>query len=393
MRICILSSFGDLMSRDTGPSVRIYNLAKHLVGIGHEVHVVIPSGEKWSKCADGIFVHGISGFYPVVCLRVFSRLLGVLRPTSILSYDLLFILRAIRTILRCDLVQIEQPSAGGFVIPLLKQVLRKPLVIDCHDAFQALRIGHTSVVRKILETFLEKNAYKFANVVLTVSEREKSFLVSYGVKQDRIEVIPNGVDTEVFKPLPDTIYVRNRYDLKDSPTIVFVGNMEYLPNQEAVHLIANGIAPKVLEEFGNVRFLIVGRGFNRLNLPTQHKLVFTGAVDNVIEALAASDVAIAPLLHGSGTRLKVLEYFACGLPVVSTSVGVEGLEVDDGLNVFIEDDIDKFADRIVVLLKDRFTAKRLGANARNVAAKKYDWRIISKRLDEIYKRVIRAIGN
>lgn len=381
------------MSKDTGPSVRIYNLAKHLVNVGHEVHVVIPSSENWSKCVDGIFVYGISGFCPLVCLRVFSRLFGILRPTSILFYDLLFILRANRTILRCDLVQIEQSSAGGLMIPLLRQVLRKPLVVDCHDAFQALRIGHTSILRKILETFLEKIAYKFANVVLTVSEKERSFLVSYGIKQDKIEVIPNGVDTEVFKPLPDTTYVRNRYDLKNSFTIVFVGNMEYLPNQEAVQIITSKIAPRVSEKIKNVRFLIVGRGSDKLKSPFQHNLLFLGVVDNIAEILATSNVAIAPLRHGSGTRLKILEYFACGLPVVSTSIGVEGLDVKRWENSIIEDDAEKFADAIICLLENKDQADKLGQDARKLVVDKYDWRIIGKKLEDVYRKVVIFLGD
>lgn len=392
MRICILSAFEDLMLRDTGSAVRIYNMGKRLANNGHEVHVVIPSCQNWTRYVDGISVHGISGFLPSVCLRFLGKLLGIMKYTSLLLYDFLFVSRGIRIVLSCDLVQIEQPAISG-LLPFLAKVFGKPLVADCHDAFQALRIGHTGTVRMLLETFLERISYELADTVLAVSQKEKIMLSSYGVTQDKIVVIPNGVDTDQFKPLSDMTRVSEHYESKVDSTVVFVGNMEYLPNQEAVSLIATSIAPKVFEKIGNVRFLIVGRGSAKLNLPSQHNLIFAGTVGNISETLATSDVAIAPLLHGSGTRLKILEYFACGLPVVSTSAGVEGLDVDDGLNVLIEDDMNKFAERVVELLENRSAARKLAANARNVASEKYDWKTIIERTEKIYETAIQTTRN
>lgn len=383
MRICILNSFEDLMLRDTGPLVRIYNLAKHLASIGHEVHVVIPSGENRSKYVEGFLVHEISGLCPIICLRIFSKLLGLMRHTAILFYDFLFILRASRIILSCDLVQLEQAPAGGFIIPLLTKVFRKPLVVDCCDVFPMLRIGHIGM-KEMLVTFLEKMAYRFADVVLAVSEKERDFLASYGVEQNIIKVIPNGVDTRVFKPLPATTHVRNRCDLKNKFTIVFVGNMEYLPNQEAVHAIATKIAPKIQKEISNAKFLIVGRTPGEMELPNLPDLTFTGVVPKVTEILAASDIAIAPLFHGTGTRLKILEYFASGLPVVSTTVGAEGLDVEDGVNVVIADDMDKFVMKMIELLKDKSLSKKLGKAARELVTKRYDWHKIAEALNSVY---------
>lgn len=388
MRICIFSSFEDLLLKNAGPSVRIYNLAKYLAELEYEVHLVIPSYKEWSKDIDGIVVHGISGFCPPILLGIFSKLLGILRRTSIFFYDFLFILKAARRIMECDMVQIEHSSVGFFLIPVSK-ILRKPLVVDCHDAFQALRVSHTGVVRKFLETFLEKLAYKFASVIVAVSEREKTLLIDYGIDQRKIKVVPNGVNTKLFRPMGNM--VRDESSENNSFSVIFVGNMEYLPNREAVRLIATRIAPKVLEKIGNVKFLIVGRGSDTLKISNECGLVFMGVVDNLADFLLASDVAIAPLIHGSGTRLKVLEYFSCGLPVVSTSVGVEGLDVTDGLNVFIENDVDKFAQRIVELLKNKSTATNLGDNAREIVTQNYDWRILVKKLNSIYVKLMQTI--
>jgi len=385
MKICILSCFEDLMLRDMGPSTRIYNLAKGIASLGNEVHIIIPKDKMTYEFVNGMVVHGIKGLCPKVILRIFSKLLGVSRPTSLFFYDFLFISRISRIIRESDVVQIEQQPAGGLVIPIITRILRKPLVVDCHDTFQALRVKHTSIVRKILETFLEKIAYRYANVILTVSEREKECLITYGVEQHSIEVIPNGVDTEAFNHLLDISHVQSQYDLKNFHTVVFVGNMEYLPNQEAVQIIASEIAPKVQKIVNNTKFFIVGRTPTKMELPN---VTFTGVVENVAELLAVSDVAIAPLLHGSGTRLKILEYFSCSLPVVSTTVAVEGIEVENGVHALIEDDMKEFAVKVTKLLKDRALSMRLGKTARELVINKYEWKKIAKQLNTVYHNLI-----
>ncbi|MCK4478506.1 glycosyltransferase family 4 protein [Candidatus Bathyarchaeota archaeon] len=385
-----MSCFKDLMLKDMGPSVRIYNLAKGLVSLGHKVHIIIPNDRVTHEHIDGLIVHGIKGFFPKVILKIFGKLLGVSRPTSLLFYDFLFISRAIRIIRESNVVQIEQQSAGGLLIPIVARILKKPLVIDCHDTFQALRIKHTTMLRKILETFLEKIAYEHANVILTVSEKEKEYLASYGIGRRNIEVIPNGVDTKAFNPSSDITNVQNKYDLRNFHTVTFVGNMEYLPNQEAVQVIASEIAPKVQKEINNTKFLIVGR--NHVKVESSN-LTFTGVVENVAELLNASDIAIAPLFHGSGTRLKILEYFSCGLPVVSTTVGVEGLDVKSQVNVLIEDDMNEFTVKVIELLKDRILSMRLGEAARKLVLNKYDWEKIVRQLNIVYHNLLFGTNN
>jgi glycosyltransferase involved in cell wall biosynthesis len=381
MRIRILSSFEDSMQKDTGPSVRIYNLAKGLAALGDEVRVIMPKEKNIRDCVEGVEVYGFRGLYPNTVLKALKRLLGVARSTSLYFYDLLFISRVSQLIRDSDVVQIEQQTAGGLLIPFIKIVLKRPVVIDCHDIFQALRVKHTNAIRKLLETFSERLAYRYVDMILTVSEKEKQYLVSCGVRRYKIMVIPNGVDTEALNPFVDASRVKDRYGLRNFHTVIFVGNMEYLPNREAVQAIASKIAPLIKKEVSITKFLIVGRTPPNMEFPN---LTFTGVVDNVTEFLVASDVAIAPLFHGSGTRLKILEYFSCSLPVVSTTVGVEGLDVKSGIHALVEDNMDRFAIGVIKLLKDRELAIRLGKNARELVVNNYDWKKITKQLNTAY---------
>jgi glycosyltransferase involved in cell wall biosynthesis len=373
------------MQKDTGASVRIYNLSKGLSALGHEVKVIIPTTDTSSKIVDGVEVHGLKGLAPIALLKVLKRFLNVLRPTALYFYDILFILRVSKLVREDDIVQIEQPFSGGLLIPVIKNILRKKVTVDCHDVFQALTVKHTTILRKMLETFLEKLAYKNSDMLFTVSEIEKKRLVSFGVQDTSIEVISNGVDTSSFDFSSKHTGARKRYGLEGYRIVVFVGNLKYIPNREAIQVLSSVIAPKVLAKIRNVKFLVVGKLQNETKLPD---LVYTGFVDNVSNVLNICDVAVAPLFQGSGTRLKILEYFSCGLPVVSTSMGAEGLDVKDGVNIFIEDDLEGFALRIIELLKNRNLSKAMGESARVLVTTSYDWNHITRRLDNSLRFLI-----
>ena len=107
-----------------------------------------------------------------------------------------------------------------------------------------------------------------------------------------------------------------------------------------------------------------------------------------MEILSFSDVAVAPLFQGSGTRLKILEYFSCRLPVVSTSIGAEGIDIKDGVNIFIEDDVDRFALRIIELLEDRQLSSVVGTAARELAKTTYDWKYIVQKLENDFYNLL-----
>jgi glycosyltransferase involved in cell wall biosynthesis len=369
------------MLKDTGPSVRIYNLAKNLAALGNDVEMVLPKFTETCENIDGVTVHFLKGFFPRKLLESISKLLGILRPTSLFFYDILFVFKACKIIQTSDAVQFEQQSAGAILVPLVTKILKKPVIIDCHNVFQSLKISETNLLRKIIETSIEKMVYGFANVVLTVSEKERQLFLSYALGKAQVEVIPNGVDTKIFFKPTNAMKLREDYGLTNKRVVVFVGNMQYGPNKEAVRLIATKIAPEVEKAVNNVMFIILGR----IDGPTFANLNYFGVVKNVVPLLVASDVAIAPLLNGAGTRLKILEYFSCELPVISTTVGAEGLEVKNGVHAVIEDDISVFASKLTQLLNDPKLSKQLGLSARQLAVEKYDWVNIASYLNDVFR--------
>ena len=153
--------------------------------------------------------------------------------------------------------------------------------------------------------------------------------------------------------------------------------MDYPPNRRAIELLSK-IAQRVHKEIRNTKFLMVGKTQKKIEMPG---FVFTGFLNNLTEILSVSDVAVAPLLQGSGTRLKILEYLSCGLPVVSTSIAAEGLEIENGKNIFIEDDPEKFAVRTIELLRNKELSAFIGNRGRKLAVDIYDWKGITRKLE------------
>ena len=222
MKICFLGCLDDLLLKDTGASIRIYYLAKGLAELGHEVHIVIPGDKGTFEWTDKVIVHSVSGLLPYWVLRFFSRLVGVSKAVSLFLYDFSFILRSRNIILSSDIIQTEGAVSSALITLFVRKIFSRPIVVDCHDIFQALRIKYQSSLRKIIEIFLEKTTYKQAELILTVSEKDKEFLIKYGICEDRIMVIPNGVDTEAFTPSLNAAKIQIRLNLKDFYKVVFV---------------------------------------------------------------------------------------------------------------------------------------------------------------------------
>jgi len=376
----MVSAYEDSMDNSSGYSTRTINVAKGLKANGNDVSVILPKLRSGVRFVEGVPVYEVNGVCPAFLLRLVGKFSKIAKPSTLYFFDPLFMFRVSRLTKKADIVQIELPALSFLLSSFIHKTLKKPVIMDCHDVFNALRLKHTNLLRRIVETVLEKTALKNGDFLVTVSDREKQILGSMNFSLKKIAVAPNGVDTAFFSKRFDLNHIRNKYGLKGTRVVVFVGHLGYVPNQQALAIISKTIAPKVKKEIKDAKFLVVGRIREEMNLPN---VTFTGYVDNVAELLAVSDVGIAPLLEGSGTRLKILEYLSSGLPVVSTSVGAEGILAENGNNILLEDRIEKFPGHIIALLKDSELRSAMGEAAK-VLAENYDWKKITKELNDQY---------
>jgi glycosyltransferase involved in cell wall biosynthesis len=213
----------------------------------------------------------------------------------------------------------------------------------------------------------EKQAVRRFDLVLAVSETDRDTLQRlYGPLRGPVAVVPTGVDTAYFAPVPSA----------ERPAhLVFTGSMDWLPNEDGVLFFAREILPRIRQRIPDVTVSIVGRDPTPavVRLAAGRGIEVTGRVEDVRPYMAAGAVYVVPLRVGGGTRLKIFEAMSMGRPVVSTTVGAEGLPVRHGEHVLIADEPQAFADRVVQLLGDAAARHQLGQRARDLVVARYDW--------------------
>jgi len=199
--------------------------------------------------------------------------------------------------------------------------------------------------------------------------------------------IPNGVDLSYFRPSPK---IRTLSQDQQPRNIVFVGSLDYLPCAIAVEFFLRDILPSLREIIPNVQFYIVGSNpsiaLRRLaeSIPN---VVLTGRVADTRPYLIDADVSVVPILSGSGTRLKILEAMAMGVPVVSTTIGAEGLFVENNRHLLLADTARAFAQAIAKLLTTPALAENIRKNALSLVRTCYSWDIIQRQLLSAYESI------
>jgi len=202
----------------------------------------------------------------------------------------------------------------------------------------------------------------------------------------QVAVIPNGVDVEYFgAPMPLSTDVAAASESNE--TLIFTGQLRYRPNIDALHFFVDDILPLIQATRPGVRFWIVGSspGSDVLDLAMRAGVEVFASVPDVRPYLTGSSVAVVPLRLGSGTRLKILEALAAGRPVVSTSIGAEGLDVEEGRDLLIADTAKQFAAAVVRLLEQPEEAKVLAAQGRDTVNRRYTWDSIGARFQELLR--------
>ena len=279
-----------------------------------------------------------------------------------------------------SLFQIETP----LFYPLLKHNHISRFILDEHNVnWETYDFTHPDIKQRIYAKIAsrrdrenEKQALLHAAHILCCSHRDRNILISEVPEiQGRISVIPNCVNVRDYETLLNLEAVS---ELKKH-RILFVGLMDYAPNVEAARLICEIIAPRTSE----CEFIIVGKNPPKLHCPENVRI--PGYVEDIKSFMANADICLAPIRSGSGTRIKILEYMAMGKPVISTTKGAEGIDYMDGLNIIIEDRIEKYPEVIRVLLDDEKKRLALGQEARKLIEEKYDWELYRKPLEKIYR--------
>lgn len=386
---------------DKGTRIRNFGLVKELAR-QHELGVVSFAEPGDEAARSGLEPHcRLLGLEPPPRRGRLERALRtVVDPTPDLARrlqdrKLTARLRAVLASEPWDLVQVEALEMAPHW--LAQGGHGPPVVLDAHNAEWILQLRHAridlaagrpvgavySVLQAVKLRRYEGRAVRQADGVIAVSAPDAAALRAVGPPRHLV-VAPNGVDSAA---LPF------RAEQPPGAMLLFTGTMDFRPNVDAAVWFAREVWPMVRSERLGARLVIAGRA------PRPEVLALagggvevTGEVRTVAPLFAEATLYVAPLRIGGGVRLKLLEAFAYGVPVVSTRLGAEGIDAIDGRDVVLRDEPRAMAAEIVSLLGDEERRRRLAASARALVEAKYDWRRIVPSVETLYERVVRERG-
>jgi sugar transferase (PEP-CTERM/EpsH1 system associated) len=381
---------------DTGAKLRNYHLARvlsrdahvTLLAFGDSVSaelravydevVTVPRGSGYSL---GKLLRGAVGRTPLPLLNYTSQ-----EMTDAVS--------RLFTENNFDVVQVESIHLMNYLRTIRASPTRALVICDWHNIESELmyryseqeqsapRRAYARRTARLMKDF-EQRALSEFDAHIAVSKRDAEALRSMNPSA-KVFVIENGVDSSYYEADGSGWATRNR--------IVFVGSMDYHANVEGVAKFARDVWPAVHRQKPELIFTIVGKDPAPAvrELSSINGVEVTGSVDDVRPYYREAIAAVVPLNVGGGSRLKILEAMAAGVPVVSTTLGAEGLELRDGENILIADGEDRLAKAILDLRDDKASRDRIIAGGHALVAERYDWSHSGTKLIDSYRQLLSA---
>ena len=377
-----------------GGGVFMYQTLRELAKLT-EVHVIalldhpdeIPANEELRDfCASAEFIVRMTGR---------MKYFGSILPHAVREFqndDLAWLIHRQMYTKKIDVLQLEYTPLAQYA----GRFRRLASILFEHDIyFQSIARGleHSrGGFEKAAARFEYLRAIRYELSVLPACDRiqvctrdNKEYLASFlpGTASRLEDGLRAGIDT--------TRYTFDAGANREPDTLLFLGGFRHTPNAVAVDWFIRHVLPRVRERRPNAKLIAVGP-----DPPPSHAYAdfgdavrFTGFVDDIRGPLARYAVFVCPILHGSGVRVKLLEAFAAGIPVVSTRVGAEGLAREDGEFCLLSDDPQGFADRVLSLLEDPKRSLEMVSRARREVVENWDMAVITARLAESYRNAIR----
>ena len=395
---------------DAGPKVKTWNVMRYLANKGHKITLItyvrneeLPYLEHLRKICYRVIDIPIrrSRFKD---LFFFIKSYFTRRPFIIERDDEPAIHSAvIKTVKQdsIDIIHADQLNMAQFGLRPASYLGNWPVtVFDAHNAVWTILERMQTTVNFFIKPFLaieknrvqryEKEIVETFDHTLAVSESDAQALLSafaYNLRESiyhqKITVIPIAVDTNMLLPI-----VRH----KNSKNLITLGTLHYPPNADGIRWFTNEVFPLVLNSDSEATLTIIGKNppadFKNFSKKFNGSVKVTGYVPDLTPFLEQAALVIVPVRVGGGIRVRILEAFARGLPVITTSVGLEGIDAKIGTDVLVEDTEDAMASEILRVLKNEDVQKELALNGRRLVVTNYDWETALTVLDEVYEKIL-----
>lgn len=391
MNILIVSAQFPYPTR-SGFTTRVYQLARHL-SARHNVTLL-----SYAEPHERAGIAGLAAQMPVRAVdntppsptgKRLAQLLSIASPRAYYCREMHSegMQKAIDDVCSSgdfDVIQLESSYLCTFRFPHGPR-----LVIDEHniesELLQRMCEGERSLPRRAFNRVeyarfrrFEQASWQQADACVVTSEREVA-AVRASAPQTPVEVVPNAVDVDYFAPSATPVAPQ---------TVIFNGTLNYRPNLDAALYLVDEIWPLVRRRYPAARLVLTGRNAGvDLRPLMQPGVEVLGEVPDIRPYVTEATAVAVPIRIGGGTRFKVLEGLAMGKPIVSTSVGCEGVAVRDGEHLLIADDAPTFASKIFEVFEDSALRDALGQAGRRLVETRYSWDLAGNRLEALYRRL------
>ena len=385
MRVLVLSP-RPCLPTNTGAKLREFHMLRHLAKHA-SLHLLAFHTSGQPLALDFATVQSFLRPPRYTFTKIISSIVSG-TPLSILNYRSEPLAQALIELLTnesFDCIWLESIHMAAYLPELDRLVPALPRIWNWHNiesellfryASQGPTPAHAWYARKTAGDLsrLEKRILSAPSSLHLVCSQREIEAISATSPSARLAVLPNGVDACAFTPAP----------LEGSQNLLFVGSLDYPPNINGLLYFTSEVWPAIHSRHPQARLQIVGSNPTPAitRLGTLPGIELIGPVPLVEPFYASARLAIVPLFTGGGTRLKILEAFAAGVPVVSSTLGIEGIDALPGEDFLTADSTPAWIDAVSRLLSDPAVANTLAASALNLARSRYDWGILCQPLPQ-----------
>ncbi len=401
MRILFLSQLVPYPA-DAGPKVRSLHVLEYLASAGHDITLVAFSRETDSQQAIDHLGTFCSNVYTVPIQRSTFRNIKffiqsfVQRSPFLITrdydQDMFDLLRTLVKETPFDAIHADQLWMAPYALAAQKCSPKKlKMVLDQHNAVYLVpeRMGQNSS-NPIKKWVLDIEGEKLSEYEISVCAQFDHVVWVTDEDRQALRRIPNGQADLITGPTipicvdPDSKHAIDR--VEDSKRVTFLGGLHWPPNAEGMVWFYKNVWPQIIEQVPEAKLTVIGKDppSELLNGDHQDSLEITGYVDDPVPYLAETAAFIVPLHSGGGMRVKIIDGWSWGLPIISTTIGAEGIKYSPDNDIIISDTPEEFAESTIALLTDNEKANNLAAEGRRTVEENFDWQKTYKAWDQIY---------